>query len=105
MKIVFTVLCLLMVTAAFGQSSVGAGAISSEARPLSMPNHARVATVQPLATPRDLLGGSTSSSARGELPLWRFAAPRSNPVSLGEVARQVRQEKAVAKKATFVREN
>lgn len=105
MKIVFTVLSLLMVTAAFGQSSVGGGAISSEARPLSMPNHAHVATAQPLATPRDLIVGSTSSSARGELPLWQFAVPKSNPVSLGDVARQVRQEKALAKKAIFVREN
>ena len=103
MKIVFTVLCLLIATAAFAQT--GAGAISAEPRPIDVPSHPKVAMATPLALPHNLLGMNGSTMAQGVLPLWQFAPKTSNPVSLGEVARRVRQEKAQVRKATFVREN
>jgi hypothetical protein len=103
MKIVFTVLCLFIATAAFAQT--GAGAVSAEPRPIDVPSHPKVAMATPLALPHNLLGMNGTTIAQGELPLWQFAPKTNNPVSLGEVARRIRQEKAQARKATFVREN
>ena len=103
MKIVFTVLCLLIATGAFAQT--GAGAISAEPRPIEVPSHPKVAMATPPASPHNLLGTNGSTIAQGVLPLWQFAPKATNPVSLGEVARRVRQEKVQARKATFIREN
>ena len=56
-----------------------------------------------MASERPLVGGAPDAYAyaHGERPLWEFG-PVSQPVSLGDVARACRKEKATAKKAERV---
>lgn len=56
-----------------------------------------------LATEHSLVGGGTYAYAQGERPLWEFG-PFSQPVPLGDVAREVRKQKLTAKKAELVLE-
>jgi hypothetical protein len=101
MKIILIVFVVLCTAAAFGQ----AGAISSEAAPVHIPDHPRHAELTPMACEHPLVGGAADAYtyAQGEVPLWEFG-PVSQPTPLGDVARAYRKEKSVAKKAELVLE-
>jgi hypothetical protein len=92
---------ILCSAAAFGQAS----ALSNQVTPIQIVDHPLHAALTPMACERPLVGGApdTYSYAQGERPLWEFG-PVSEPVSLGDVARAYRKEKASAKKAEVVLE-
>lgn len=99
MKSILLALPFLLASAAFGQAG---GSISSEVRPIYVPDHPRHAEQHSMATEHSLVGSNqTYSYAQGEIPLWEFG-PVSEPVPLGDVAREFRKEKLTAKKATVV---
>lgn len=104
MKTLLVVSCLLFTTAAFGQAAAGAYTLDSQPRAISVQSHPLTATAQPMGTSQNLLGTSGYTSARGERPLWEVAVKRVE-VPLGDIARDLRKEKAAAKKATIVRED
>ena len=99
MKTTFLILLLLTSVAAFGQ----AGSISSQAVPVTFPDHPQHASIGAMACEHPLVGGAsdTYTYAQGERPLWEFG-PVSEPVPLGDVARAYRKEKMAAKKAEVV---
>lgn len=99
-NILLVVMIVCAGCACFGQT---AGAISNQAQPIVMASHPMTAEQHSLAAERSLVGGgpSTYTYAQGERPLWEFG-PFSQPVPLGDVAREVRKEKLTAKKAEFV---
>jgi len=101
MKTTFLVLCLLLTTAAFGQS-VGVS-VSNEPQPYRAPSHPQHATVQALAVEHYVLGGTVYTFAQGEKPTWEL--PQVPVESLGETARILRKEHAKLKKARFLFEN
>ena len=98
MKITLTALFLLFSAAAFGQ--VG-GAISSAPVILEMGGHPEHASVHSMASESPVIGGEEVTTGHGEQPLWQFG-PVTDPVSLGDVAREYRKEKLTARKADFV---
>jgi len=51
-----------------------------------------------------LLEQTTYTSAKGERPLWEVA-PEWHAIPLGDIARELKQEHATAKKAEIVWEN
>lgn len=87
-------------SACFGQT---AALLSSQPQVIRMTSHPMEAQQHAMATEHSLLGGGASnySYAQGERPLWEFG-PFSEPVPLGDVAREVRKEKLNAKKAEIV---
>jgi hypothetical protein len=101
MKAALIAVCLLCATAAAGQATVGASALSSEPQAIQFRSHEQRAAQGSLATPQDLQGNFAYGYAKGERPLWEFA-PASQPVPLGDVARALRKEHATAKKADVV---
>jgi hypothetical protein len=101
MKTALFVLCVLCATAALGQS-VGGSALSSQVQVFEFASHPEHASQQPMAQEQSLLDHSGYFYAQGERPLWEFA-PVSQTVPLGDVARALRKEHAMAKKADMVR--
>jgi hypothetical protein len=95
--------CLLSSAAAFGQfASLGTAQMSST---YQMIDHAHLASPQPLAQERSLLGSSGGVYIEhGELPLWEVA-PVHHDVPLGDVAREQKKEHAMDKKARITWEN
>ena len=104
MKTVFFLFCVMCASAAFGQATTGASALSAEPTPVMVPTHPRHADHQDLLTEQSLLGASVNISAHGERPLWEFA-PKKVEVPLGDVARALREDHKVAKKSATVVEN
>lgn len=104
MKTTLLLLCVLCTAAAFGQAGLGTAALSNEPVVIQMITHPGHAAPQPMALEQSLLVRSGPVSAKGERPLWEVA-PAANTVPLGDVARMLRKEHAVAKKATAVWEN
>jgi hypothetical protein len=100
-KATLFVLCLLCATAALGQS-IGGSVLSNEIQVLRLPDHSQHASQQAMAPERSLLENFTYTYVQGERPLWEFA-PASHAVPLGDIARMLRKEHQVAKKAFFVR--
>lgn len=94
------VMIVFAASACFGQA---AAAISNQPQPIQIASHPMHAEQHSLATEQSLVGGgpSTYAYAQGERPLWEFG-PFSQPVPLGDVAREVRKQKLTAKKAEFV---
>jgi len=101
MKTVLLALMILCAASALGQ----AGAISSQATPMVMPDHPLHASLGAMACEHPLVGGASDNYtyAQGERPLWEFG-PVSEPTPLGDVARAYRKEKVAAKKAEIVLE-
>jgi hypothetical protein len=95
----FFVLCA---ASAMGQS---AASISSQAQPVTFPDHPEHAQPHEMATQTPIVGGAVDnySYAQGEQPLWQFG-PVSEPVPLGDVARAYRREKLTGKKPALVLE-
>jgi hypothetical protein len=92
-------LFFLSATAAVGQV---AGYLSSEPQVFRIPDHPQHASRQPMGQEwylTETINGYTY--ARGERPLWDVPLS-SNAVPLGDVARILRKEHAIAKKADTV---
>jgi hypothetical protein len=104
MKTTLCALFLLAATAAFGQATAGAWSLDSQPQVVTIPSHPQTAGPQPMGTELNLLGTSQNVSAHGERPLWEFAQKKVE-VSLGEVARNLRKQHEVAKKAEKCFEN
>jgi hypothetical protein len=102
MKTAILVVLVFCATAAFCQASGPVGAVlQNEPVVLQLPSHSEHASAVPLAIPQYLNGPSGSTSAQGTKPLWEFPVSEES-VSLGEIARQLRQEHLLAKKADKV---
>lgn len=102
MKNTLFLFLFLCATAAFGQQSFSAAALSNEAQPLQMISHPGHAVQHSMATEQSLLDNSGYIYAQGERPLWEVV-PVKIAIPLGDVARMFRQEHLTAKKADFVR--
>ena len=102
MKTAFFVLCFLCATAAFGQS-FGSAAVSAEIQPFQMASHTQRATQIPMASEQSLLEHSSYFIVQGERPLWEVQPLPPPPTPLGTIARMLRKEHEVSKKADFVR--
>lgn len=99
MKTTLFTLCLLCATAAFGQS------YPTMSAPIVFGDHPFHAATQPLAVSTNILGGNDVVVGHGEVPLADIPMPVVRETPLGDVARQVRQERLFAKKAQKVWEN
>lgn len=99
MKTTLFALCFLCATAAFGQS------YPSMNSPIQFGDHPFHAAAHSMATSADILGGQGVVVAHGEVPLADVPLPETHETPLGDVARQVRQERLFAKKAQKVWEN
>jgi hypothetical protein len=97
MRTTILVLLILCTAAALGQN---AGVLSNQPQIFRIPDHPQQAEPHALASEHSLVGGGadTYTYARGERPLWEFGS-MSNPVPLGDIAREVRKEKLTAKRA------
>jgi hypothetical protein len=95
--LVFLILCT---AASLGQT---AGVLSNQPQVFRIPDHPQQAEPHSLATEHSLVGGSadTYTYARGERPLWEFGSV-SDPVPLGDIARELRKEKLTTKRAQKV---
>jgi hypothetical protein len=91
-------LCLLCTSAAFGQSGAAASPMSSEPVVYAFYSHPQHAAQQSMGQEQNLLGNSCYVSAKGERPLWEFAPPET---PLGDVARVLRKEHEMARKAHY----
>jgi hypothetical protein len=99
MKTTLFVLCCLCATAALGQS-VGSVAAAPVTSTIQMASHAEHATQQPLAQEQNLLERSNYYYAQGEMPLWEAQGrSKSHPVPLGDIARMLRKDHELVKKA------
>ena len=102
MKTTILLTLLVCATAAFCQSSGPVGAVlQNEPVILQLPSHAEHASAVPMSSPQYLTGPSGSTYAHGSKPLWEFPVSEET-ISLGEVARQLRQQHLLAKKAEKV---
>ena len=99
-KATLFMLCLLCATGALGQS-VG-GVLSSEPQVFRFPDHSLHASQQRMATEQNLLENSSYTIVQGERPLWEFA-PAPHAVPLGDIARMLRKDHELVKKAEFVK--
>lgn len=98
MKTTLFAMLFLCATAAFGQAA-GVG-ISNEPQPISIPSHQQHASQQAMQSEQSLLITSYGeTSARGERPLWEAGAKPPAEVPLGDIARLLRNQHAVVKKA------
>ena len=101
MKTTLIVLFVLVAATSFGQV---AGAISSQAQKLDMPEHPMHASTHAMASEQPIVGGTgadTYAYAQGERPVWEFG-PVAPQVPLGDIARAYRREKLTMKKAEFI---
>jgi len=101
MKTIIGILLFLCATAAFSQN---APVLSYDAQPLRVTDHPEHAAQHALAQETSLLGGSSYSYAKGEVPLAEFASPIYE-TPLGDLARAVRKKHANVPKAAKVTEN
>jgi len=99
MKNTLFALCLLFATAAFGQSypSMNSTTVFGD--------HPYHAAARAMTVPTSILGGQDVIVGEGEVPLADIPMPEVRETPLGDVARQVRQERLYAKKAQKVWES
>ena len=102
MKTILILLCLLFATTAFAQHA-GPG-ISSQPQIYTFPDHPGHASYASMAREQSILPGMSYSSAQGEKPASDFPhqATAEEAISLGTVARELRQQHAQVKKARVV---
>jgi hypothetical protein len=101
MKTTLFLLCLLSTTVAFAQRG---GSISSEPQIYEFAGHPAQASYAPMAHERNILAGTSFSFAQGERPASDFPQPATaaEAVSLGAVARELRQQHVQLKKSRVV---
>jgi hypothetical protein len=99
-------ICIFCAVGAFGQVNFGS-AMSAPEEGFQMAEHTQIATRQPMGQERDLLEGSQSVSAHGEIPLWEAMEmiPAKPVTPLGDLARAIRKEHALVPKAVLVWNN
>jgi hypothetical protein len=105
-SILVLALCVFCAAGAFGQVNMGT-AMTGPIVGFQMPDHPQFASRLGMGLERDLLETSQSISAKGEMPLWEamemMPAPHVTP--LGDLAREIRKEHAMAAKAVIVWNN
>jgi len=96
-------ICIFCAVGAFGQVNMGS-AMSAPEEGFQMPDHPQVAANLGMGLERDLMGRSQSISDRGEMPLWEAMEmmPPRLVTPLGDSARALRKEHAMAPKAVIV---
>jgi hypothetical protein len=101
MKTTLFLLCLLSTTAAFAQYGA---AISGQPQVYEFPDHQGHASYAPMGRERSILSGTSFSSAQGDRPASDFPhqATAAEAVSLGTIARELRQQHAQLKKSRVV---
>lgn len=104
MKTVLFLLSMLWATGALAQSSSGVAVLSNDVQSWQMISHPNHAEARGLAPEQNLIGISSSTSARGERPLWELGQIKEEQ-SLGEAARIQRKQHANDKKAPVVWHN
>src|ERR1700733_7728282 len=97
MKTAIFIFCLFCASAALGQ----AGATGAIATPIAMAEHPIHAEQHDMARPQNIYEHSDYTYAQGERPLWEFGTI-SHPVPLGDIARVLRKEHALARKADII---
>jgi hypothetical protein len=102
MKKTLFLLCLLFTTAAFAQRT--GTVISSQPQVYEFPSHPAHASYAPMAREQSMLASASYSFAQGERPAADFPqqATASETVSLGAIARELRQQHAQVKKSRVV---
>jgi len=99
MKTTLFALFLLCAIAALGQS---AGFLSNQPQLFQIPSHPLRASQRPMQQEQTLLITSNNVYGRGERPLWEFATQAHAEIPLGDVARLLRNQHAIARKAMKV---
>ena len=98
-------LLLLFIPALFLFSTVAhaQSALPNQPVILELPDHPLHAEPHSMATERPIVGGGpeTYTYAHGEQPLWEFGHPNETK-PLGDIARDLRQQKLAARKSNFV---
>ena len=97
MKKTLLILSLFMTTAAFAQYG---GYISSQPQIYHAPEHVAHAGFAPMAAELNIYPGTSYTSAQGDRPASDFPQPASP--SLGDVARELKKQHALVKKADTV---
>ena len=98
--------CIFCAVGAFGQANFGT-ALSGPEEGFQMPDHPQVAERHGMGREVNLLEGSQNMSDRGEIPLWEAMEmmPPKPVTPLGDLARAIRKEHALAPKAVMVWNN
>jgi hypothetical protein len=99
-------MCVFCAAGAFGQVNMGT-AMSAPVAGFQMPEHPQEASRLGMGVERDLLEVSQSTSSKGEMPLWEAMEmmPARYVIPLGDSAREIRKEHALAPKAVIVWNN
>jgi len=105
-SILVLALCVFCAVGAFGQVNMGS-VNSAPVEGFQMPDHTQFASRLGMGLQRDLLEGSQSISTKGEMPLWEAMEmmPARYVTPLGDSAREIRKEHAMAPKAVMVWNN
>ena len=98
-----TILVFLVLFSAAALGQVAGAGVSAQPQIVEFAAHPLHAGPHAMAAESPIVGGgeNTYSYAQGEQPLWEFG-PVSEPKPLGDVAREFRKEKLVAKRAEIV---
>jgi hypothetical protein len=99
MKATILVVLLCGATAAFAQSY--GSVLQNQPVIVEVPSHDQHADFRSMAAPQYLNETRSTTYGQGVQPLWEFPVLQES-VSLGEAARQLRQEHLMAKKAVKV---
>ena len=104
MKTTLFAILFLCSAAAFGQAA--GVSVSSEPQPIQVPSHQLHASQHFMQKEQSLLIVSVDpyTDSRGERPLWEAGAKPPAEIPLGDVARLLRTQRSVAKKAVKVLE-
>lgn len=100
MKKILFVMCLALTTAATAQISLGGNTLNSQVQSPSFSSHPQHAAYTAMSQEQNILGSASYASAQGERPASDFPQPEG--VSLGVVARELRDQHATAKKARVI---
>lgn len=101
MKTVVFFFCLFCASAGFAQ--IG-GSIGGQVSPIAISDHPLHAQQHDMGRPQDILEHSDFAYEKGERPLWEFG-PLAASVPLGDIARTLRKQHALVKKADIIWEN
>jgi hypothetical protein len=94
--------CILCSTAALAQQSVSASPLNPQPIITQFDSHPNRAIQTPMAKTENLQEQSTYLYAQGERPLWEVHVPVPVEMPLGDVARMLRKEHALSKRASIV---
>ncbi|MGA9526498.1 MAG: hypothetical protein WBS24_00135 [Terriglobales bacterium] len=90
-------LCLFLAPAAFGQYG---GTLNSQIQFYQPPDHPAHASYAPMSSEQSIVGGTSYAMAQGDRPASDF--PQRPQASLGDVARELRKQHELVKKARIV---